>query len=121
MKKLFTLGELYVSDFLKDGESPRGGKHDLQLMLEEDTGAVRLATTAPLDTMFGKYFYRSGVNETMKRELKSIVDSILPLLKFNENDIWCDCASNDGTLLSFVPKNFIKIGIDPAEDSFKIE
>lgn len=121
MKKLFSLGELYVSDFLKDDEKPRGGKHDLQLVLEEDTGAVRLETTAPLDTMFGKYWYRSGINDTMKRELKNIVDSILPLVKLNENDVWVDIASNDGTLLSFVPKNLIRIGIDPADDSFKFE
>lgn len=121
MIELFSLGELYVSDFLKDGEQPRGGKHNLQLVMEEDTKAVRLATTAPLDTMFGKYFYRSGINETMKRELKNIVDSIFLLMKYDENAIWCDCASNDGTLLSFVPSNFIRIGIDPAEDSFKVE
>jgi len=40
-------------------------------------------------------------------------------VKLNENDIWCDTACNDGTLLSFVPKNLIRIGIDPVEDSFK--
>lgn len=121
MKDLFTLGELFVSDFLRQGEFPRGGRHDLKLVMEEDTGAVRLETTVSLDTMFGKYFYRSGINETMRAELNSIVNSILPLLKLNENDIWIDCASNDGTLLSFVPDKFIKIGIDPAEDSFKVE
>lgn len=121
MKKLFSLGDLYVSDFLKDGERPRGDRHDLQLMLEEDTGAVRLAATAPLNTMFGKYFYRSGINPKMVNELKNIVDSILPLIKLRENSIWVDCASNDGTLLSFVPKNLIRIGIDPADDSYKAE
>lgn len=119
MKKLFSLGELPISDFLKEGESPRGGKHDLQLLMEEDTGAVRLETSAPLHQMFGKYFYRSSINPLMVKELKNIVDSILPLIKLKENDIFCDIASNDGTLLSFVPKNLIRIGIDPAEDSFK--
>ena len=54
--ELFSLGELYVSDFLKEGEQPRGGKHDLRLVMEDDTKAVRLKTTAPLDVMFGKYF-----------------------------------------------------------------
>lgn len=121
MKDLFTLGELYVSDFLKDGETPRGGKHDLQLVLDEDTGIVRLKTTAPLNVMFGKYFYRSDINPIMVRELKSIVDSILPLVKLDEKSLWIDIASNTGTLLSFVPKNLIRMGIDPADDTFKIE
>lgn len=121
MTELFSLGELYVSDFLKEGEEPRGGKHELKLMMDTETGAVRLATTAPLDTMFGKYFYRSGINESMVKELKSIVDSIIPLIKLKENDVWCDIACNDGTLLSFVPKNLIRIGIDPADETFAVE
>lgn len=121
MKKLFTLGNLWVSDFLKEGESPRGGKHDLQLVMDKKTGAVRLETTAPLNTMFGKYFYRSGINETMVKALKDVVDSILPLIQLKENDVWCDVACNDGTLLSFVPKHLLRVGIDPVEDSFKQE
>ena len=119
--ELFSLGELYISDFIKDGENPRGGKHDLQLMMEDDTKAVRLQTTAPLSQMFGKYFYRSGINETMVKELKNIVDYILPLVKLKENSIWADVASNDGTLLSFVPKHLIRVGIDPADDTYKVE
>lgn len=121
MKELFTLGELYVSDFVKDDESPRGGKVEMKMMLEEDTGAVRLEKCAPLDSMYGKYWYRSGVNQTMKNELNSIVNSILNVIKLNENDIWVDIACNDGTLLSYVPTNMIRIGIDPVDDSFKKE
>ncbi len=48
MKELFTLGDLYVSDFLKDGESPRGGSVEMKMMLEPETGAVRLEKIAPL-------------------------------------------------------------------------
>ncbi len=121
MKELFTLGDLYVSDFLKDGESPRGGSVEMKMMLEPETGAVRLEKIAPLDTMYGKYWYRSGINNTMKKELKSIVNSITDIVKLNENDLWVDIACNDGTLLSNVPDNLIKVGIDPVDDSFKRE
>lgn len=121
MIDLFSLGELFISDFLRDGDEPRGGKHELKLVMEEDTGAVRLSTTALPEAMFGEYWYKSGLQESMRNQLKNIVESILPLLKTKENDIWCDVASNDGTLLSFVPTHFIKIGIDPIEDKFKNE
>lgn len=121
MIKLFSLGEIYVSDFLKPGELPRGPKHDLQLCLEKGTGAVRLETTAPLDTMFGKYWYRSGINATMREALYDIVKSINKVKKLNDNDIWIDVAANDGQLLSYVPKTLRRIGIDPADDSFKNE
>jgi hypothetical protein len=121
MEELFTLGNLYVSDFLKDGESPRGGSVEMKMMLESETGSVRLEKTAPLDTMYGKYWYRSGINNTMKKELSSIVGSITEVVKLKENDLWIDIACNDGTLLSYVPQSLIKVGIDPVDDSFKVE
>ena len=119
LTELFTLGDLYVSDFLADGESPRHQPVEMKMMLDESTGAVRLERSAPSGTMYGKYWYRSGINNTMKTELSKIVSSILDVIKYKENDLWIDIACNDGTLLGFVPRDFIRIGIDPADDSFK--
>lgn len=120
MQELFTLGELYVSDFIKDGDNPRGDKIEIKLFLTDD-GNIKLGQQAPLDTMYGKYWYRSGTNHSMKQELKNIVESILKVKALRENDIWLDIACNDGTLLSFLPKEIIKIGIDPADDSYRKE
>jgi hypothetical protein len=121
MKELFSIGDLYVSDFISENESPRGGKVEMKMMLDQETGAVRLEKSAPLDTMYGKYWYRSGINQTMRNELEGITKSILSLVKLKENDIWLDIACNDGTLLSYLPNNLIKVGIDPVDDSFKVE
>jgi hypothetical protein len=120
MKELFTLGNLYVSDFLKEKESPRGGSVEMKMMMDEN-GSVRLDQIAPLDTMYGKYWYRSGINKTMKKELNGIVNSITDIVKLKENDLWVDIACNDGTLLSYVPNNLLRVGIDPVDDSYKIE
>lgn len=121
MKELFTLGELYVSDFLRNDEHPRGGKVEMKMMFDEDTKEVRLEKAAPSDVMYGRYWYRSGINQTMRNELKSIVDSVNSVYKLNPQDIWLDIACNDGTLLSFLPTNLVRIGIDPVEDSYKKE
>ena len=120
-KKLFSLGELYVSDFIEKDEDARAGKHDMTLVIDERYGAARLEKCTPIHSMFGKYWYRSGINQTMRTELKGIVDSISSVQKLNEGDLWLDIACNDGTLLSFVPDGIKKLGIDPAEDSFKNE
>jgi hypothetical protein len=120
MKELFTLGNLYVSDFLNEGESARGGSVEMKMMMDEN-GSVRLEQIAPLDTMYGKYWYRSGINDTMKKELNGIVNSITDIVKLKENDLWVDIACNDGTLLSYVPKNLLRVGIDPVDDSYKVE
>ena len=121
MNELFTLGDLYVSDFLKDGESPRGGRVEMKMVYDPKHYTVRLEKAAPLDTMFGKYWYRSGINETMKNELNSIVKSVQSVVKLKPNDVLVDIACNDGTLLGFVPNDVIRIGVDPVDDTFKAE
>jgi len=120
-KELFSLGKLYVSDFIKEGEEPRAGKHDMTLVFDERYGAVRLKESTPIHSMFGKYWYRSGINTTMRNELKGIVESIEHVHKLKDGDLWLDIACNDGTLLSYVKPGVKKLGIDPAEDSFTNE
>lgn len=120
MKELFSLGKLYPSDFLRENETPRSNPVELKLVLD-DNGFVRLENRAEFDVMYGKYWYRSGINNTMKLALKDIVDSILGVAKIRDGDLWLDIASNDGTLLSYVPSNLNRIGIDPADDTFKAE
>jgi hypothetical protein len=114
MNHLLNLGDLYVSDFLKPDQEA-GEKYPLELVMDESIGAARLKTIVPTSKMFGKYWYRSGTNATMKAALKDIVDSIVPLVK--PTGIWLDIACNDGTLLSYVPPTFTRYGIDPVEDS----
>lgn len=120
MKKLFSLGEIYPSDFLAPGEEPTTDKVEMKLIMDND-GLVRLEKTAPMSKMYGKYWYRSGINETMRNALKDVVDSILKVQKIGKDDIWLDIACNDGTLLSFVPKECTRIGCDPADDTYKWE
>jgi len=120
MRELFSLGELYVSDFLKPDELPRGDKIELKLFLTID-GNIKLEKIAPKNTMWGKYWYRSGTNSSMKQELNNIVESITRIKKLYDEDVWLDIGSNDGTLLSFVSRKLIRIGMDPAEDSYKEE
>jgi hypothetical protein len=121
-QELFSLGEMYVSDFIKD-ESDYDGrqKYEMKLLLEKDTGAVRLEKQPPADTMWGKYWYRSGTNQTMKDHLADVVWYCSKTIDLQHGDVWLDIACNDGTLLSMVDSRILKIGIDPADDSFVAE
>ncbi len=112
-KTIFSLGKIYPSDFLKPDEQPRCEPVELKLIMEED-GFTHLSEMAPYDAMWGeKYWYSSGVTSSMRFALKDVVDSILPF-KNECNMKWCDLASNDGTLLSYVPPYFSKVGVDPS-------
>lgn len=114
--ELLNLGKIYPSDFLAEGEQPRCEPVELKL-IRDNKGLVRLSEYAPNEVMWGKYWYRSGVNQSMRNELHDIVDSIKKTTKYEKGSIWLDIACNDGTLLSFVGDHFYKAGIDPAEDA----
>ena len=115
------LGEHYVSDFLNaDETSADRTKYSLDLYLDEAIGAVRLKsdTLPPPEAMWGRYWYRSGTNATMTKELGNIVAEITDRVNYKPGDIWLDIACNDGTLLKQVPADFVKVGIDPCDDEF---
>jgi len=120
METILNLGEMYISDFIKDESyyNEEGvKKYPLALYVEEN-GAVRLTEMAPKHLMWGKYWYRSGTNQSMTNELKGIAEQVASRIKLKNGDVWLDIACNDGTMFRFIPDNVVKVGIDPAEDSF---
>lgn len=120
MTELFSLGDLYVSDFLRPDEQPRAEPMELKLIMDEDTSIVHLERQPDHSLMWGRYWYRSGTNATMTRELGEIVESIKRVTELEAGDIWVDIASNDGTLLKQIPNEVVGVGIDPADDTFRI-
>jgi SAM-dependent methyltransferase len=120
MKPLLELGDFYVSDFVKEQPTDRK-KYSLNLYRDSRVNAPRLQNIAPPETMWGQYWYRSGINASMTKELRRIVEEITDRVKLKEGDAWLDIACNDGTLLSFVPEKCEKFGIDPADDTYYAE
>jgi len=119
MKKILELGSYYVSDFLKnDTDLENRKKYSLDLYLDDNIGAARLNDIAPAESMWGQYWYRSGINASMIKELQGIVNEITSRVKLTEGDKWLDIACNDGTLLKAVPNYISKYGIDPCNDSY---
>lgn len=124
MRQVLTMGSHYVSDFIHDEkETESRNKYSLNIYLDEYTGACRLSSAdlAPHTSMWGKYWYRSGINMSMTEELKRISEEIRSRIELKTDDIWLDIACNDGTLLKFLPDHIKKIGIDPADDTYYAE
>jgi len=118
---LFSLGDLYVSDFLPSDTDIVPLKSELTLCFNDESKLLQLGHSIDPHLLYGRYWYRSGTNLSMTAALKDVVDSIRHKTLIPKNGVWLDIASNDGTLLKFVPKDIIKIGIDPVEDSYKEE
>ncbi len=119
MSPLFTLGKLYLSDFVLPSENPHYDPIELKMCLAPKSGLVQLAHTTPGDVMYRKYWYKSGTNQTMTNELMSIAQKAQSLVKFKPGDVFLDIGCNDGTLFKFVEKKYIRVGFDP--NNFKEE
>ena len=55
----------------------------------------------------------------MVKHLKGKADKIMSDVKLDSGDIVCDIAGNDGTFLSFFPKDCQLVSIDPTSKKFK--
>ena len=82
-------------------------------------GHVQLEHTFDLSTMYGEeYGYRSGLNSSMVKHLKSKCEKISNFLDLKENDIVIDIAGNDGTFLGFFSPELRLVSIDPTSKKF---
>jgi len=75
---------------------------------------VQLQHTADSGDMYHEnYGFKSGVSDSIREDLK---DAVSTALEYHESPRrWLDIASNDGTLLSFVPDSIYRAGVDPIE------
>jgi len=112
--ELFSLGNLYMSDFIDDNSVKTAVP--LTMMLDKVSGLLQLKHTAPFDNMYRNYWYRSGMNKTMTEELKGIALKALSLVKYEKDDIALDIGCNDGTLLKYYGDKLYKVGFDPAKN-----
>ena len=118
IKKIFSLGNLFVSNFVKKKNVKTGIKAPLNLLYCKNCSLIQLSHIAPQEIMYRRfYWYRSGVTKTMRLGLKNIFEDSLKYTKLKKNDVVLDIGANDGTLLRYYKeKKFITIGCEPAKN-----
>jgi len=66
-----------------------------------ECSAVQLSHTVFPEILFGReYWYASGINGTMREELRHVVRGARQRVRINDGDWVLDIGANDGTLLS---------------------
>ncbi len=104
------LGVQYVSDFREDNSKPN--KYPIEAVFCEGCYLVQLRHTTPSQDMYHEnYGFKSGISDSIKNDLKDIVQNAQAFKHSPKS--WLDIASNDGTLLSFVPQVAYRVGVDP--------
>lgn len=122
LTKVIDLGEQYLQgSFVKPGkEIPPSRNIPLSLVRCDPTkderacGLLQMKHTVPPEVLYSAYWYRSGTNNTMRTHLQGIADEAAAIVG-KSNARVLDIGCNDGTLLSYYPKDFKKFGIDPSD------
>lgn len=110
LQEILDLGFQYLSDFREDDSKP--SSIPLVALLCMGCMLVQLRDTAPSGDMYHEnYGFKSGVSNSIKQDLNDVV--LLGQLMNPDAYVWLDIASNDGTLLSFVPDTIMRVGVDP--------
>lgn len=109
LEGVLDLGEQRLSDFRNDNSIPPS--FPLELLRCRVCSLVQLSTTVPPHLLYhSRYSFKSGVSEVIREDLANVVHDGLVWTK---GERWLDIASNDGTLLSYVPKHYWREGVDP--------
>jgi hypothetical protein len=117
--KIIKFQNQFVSNFVGIDEITSGIKVPIDLVVCETCTLVQQVYSAPQDFLYTqKYWYRSGVTDTMAKQLRDVVESCLSEVPLTADDVFLDIGANDGTMLSFLRNHFITVGIDPAKNLF---
>lgn len=115
MEMVFSLGEQLITCFPKPEDNHDIPKAPLVVMFCHSCLLPQLSHTVNPRVLYGEYWYRSGVNATMRAALKDIVDEALKRVDLEERDAVLDIGSSDGTLLAAYPDRILmRCGFEPS-------
>tara|TARA_R110000851_G_scaffold4633_9_gene18829 strand:- start:5797 stop:7080 length:1284 start_codon:yes stop_codon:yes gene_type:complete len=83
---------------------------------ESNCGLLQLRETVKPDLLYKQYFYRSAVSDTMRKDLRNVVDDVTSRVELNPGNVVLDIGANDCTMLSYFNPELSRIGVEPAEN-----
>ena len=125
LKEVIKIDEQYISaTFVKSNENNALTKIKTPLTLilcdksenQNNCGLLQLLEITEPDLLYKQYFYRSATNDTMRIDLKQVVEQSLSIASPKPKDSIIDIGSNDCTLLNFYNGDFNLVGFEPAEN-----
>ena len=125
LTEVLTLNEQYLSPTFvaTNKDNPLAKiKSPLTLVLcdksksENNCGLLQLKEITDADLLYRDYFYRTATNDTMRKDLKELVDQVISIVKPADQDIIVDIGSNDCTMLNFYDDKFNLVGFEPAQN-----
>lgn len=116
LEMFFDCGNMRIVEFPLLGHPPVKPKVPLRLLVCTHCWLVQLRHTTNPFFLFSEFWYRSGTNEMMQAELRSIANSTMIEADLISGEFVLDIGCNDGTMLSYYPGRLHRVGFDPAEN-----
>ena len=120
---VLSLGDQYIAGAFADpsGKPPVQRRIPLDLVRcdpsqdQNACGLVQLKHSVPPNILYRSYWYRSGINQTMRDNLAGIAHQAEEKVPLQAGDLVIDIGCNDGTLLkSYRVPGLRLLGFDPA-------
>jgi hypothetical protein len=120
---VIALGEQYIGGLIVSEDGTGTIKRQIPLDLvrcdpsldENACGLVQMRHSVPPKVLYHRYYYESGINQSMRDNLAEISALAENTVKLGKNDIVLDIGCNDGTLLgSYKTQGLRHIGIESA-------
>lgn len=109
---VLSMGNQFLSEFRENGLPEKA--YPVGMVLCKECSLVQLKETTPPDALYtDNYGYYSGINNTIKADLRDVVEKAIKLVSIDTADTVVDIGSNDATLLKYYPEGMKRIGFDP--------
>lgn len=113
--EILNLGNQAVIQF-KDNKDEPDDIAPLLLRECNNCKLVQLSHVVHRDRLFRNYWYRSGVNKSMRDALHDVVGHAEAQVQLDYDDWVIDIGSNDGTLLNNYRRYIKVVGFEPAKN-----
>jgi ubiquinone/menaquinone biosynthesis C-methylase UbiE len=119
-----SLGDQFIGGVLASADGSAYIKRKIPLDLvrcdpsqdEHACGLVQMKHSVPPKVLYHKYYYQSGINQSMRDNLCEIAALAEASISLEAGDVVLDIGCNDGTLLSsYQTKGLRLLGIDPSD------
>jgi NDP-4-keto-2,6-dideoxyhexose 3-C-methyltransferase len=115
LTSVLDLGNLYVSNFVDIPDASLWPRVPLELLLCSRCSLLQLRHTTPSEWLYRRYWYKSGVNASMRAALADITHKASEFVGLFSGDTVLDIGCNDGTLLrSYTVPGIRRMGFEPA-------
>jgi len=117
LETVLSLGNLYVSNFVNEPDGKQYPRVPLELLLCSPCGLLQLRHTTPPASLYQRYWYKSGMNQSMRAALADVTLKAAQRIHLRDGDSVLDIGCNDGTLLrSYTTAGIRRVGFEPGQN-----